>query len=348
VALQWQLSLAVGETKNLTFATLFSPTGVIPPSPPAAPANVTAPDAGSGAVTQGTAVTATAGSWTDASSQSQRWQRCTTTSAVSCADIPGATGLTYTPVAADVGNYLRIVETATNTTGTTEQASAIGTQVLAGTPPVVVTPPASTPPVVVTPPAAPGGDGELVEGGELRADDGAFADAVGARQYQFQRCASSDATSCVDITGATGSSYRSTADDVGYRLRLLVTASNAGGSTTAASSMTSVVRGSSAGEAAPAQACVSDRVMRLHWSVPPGAHMRRFTVRVNGRLVATLSGRARSVRISLRGRSPQTVRVAIRGSRRARGALGSTRTYRTCTKVRSGTLKNLRLKRLRS
>ncbi|MEY4554547.1 MAG: hypothetical protein RL197_974 [Actinomycetota bacterium] len=79
----------------------------------------------------GTAITATAGTWTGTPTitYSRAWYRCDTPPSISvgtglaatlapidCAAIAGATGLSYTPVLADIGKYLAIAETATNTT----------------------------------------------------------------------------------------------------------------------------------------------------------------------------------------------------------------------------------------
>ena len=214
--------------------------------------------------------------------------------------------------------------TSTNGSGSATAYSAIGTAVV------------PNPPTVVTPPAAPTGPGgaEPVEGQELTADDGEFAGVEGTRAYQFQRCATEDTESCTDIDGATGASYRPTAADVGSRLRLVVTASNAGGSTTAVSPMTSVVRaapatGTPAPVAPPAAPCVSTRSMRLHWTVPARTRMRSFKVTVNGRRVATLRGGTRAVTVSLSGRPVQTVRVLVSGRTTSGRTLGpSARTTR--------------------
>jgi hypothetical protein len=59
--------------------------------------------------------------------------------------------------------------------------------------------------------------------------------------YQWRRCSSSG-SSCVDIAGATASTYQLVAADVGRTLRVKVTARNAGGATSATSSQTAVVR----------------------------------------------------------------------------------------------------------
>lgn len=60
-----------------------------------------------------------AGTWngTTPMSFAYQWRRCDLAGA-SCIDIPGATGQTYTPVAADVGHTLRLRVTATNAGGT--------------------------------------------------------------------------------------------------------------------------------------------------------------------------------------------------------------------------------------
>jgi hypothetical protein len=51
-----------------------------------------------------------------------------------------------------------------------------------------------------------------------------------------------DASNCAVIAGATGEFYELAAGDVGFRLRLVVTATNADGSTTAASNPTAIVK----------------------------------------------------------------------------------------------------------
>ncbi len=62
--------------------------------------------------------------------------------------------------------------------------------------------------------------------------------------YQWQRC-DSFGEECVDISGATGASYLPSASDVSSTLRVRVTATNAAGSTSAASPATAVVFDSS-------------------------------------------------------------------------------------------------------
>lgn len=89
------------------------------------------------------------------------YQRCATAGDQVCADIPGATSLDYTPTAADAGFYLRLAVTATNDGGTfTRTTSAIG-PVKAADKPTPVTPeptpvaPDPTPVAPVPTPVAP-------------------------------------------------------------------------------------------------------------------------------------------------------------------------------------------------
>jgi hypothetical protein len=58
--------------------------------------------------------------------------------------------------------------------------------------------------------------------------------------YQWTRC-STDGSACQSIAGATRSTYTLTSSEVGRRVRVLVTATNAGGSASATSAATAVV-----------------------------------------------------------------------------------------------------------
>ncbi len=80
------------------------------------PSNTTAPTITGGTPTRGSASSADKGAWSDTTSATwgYQWQRCTSTSTASCSDIAGATSASYTPLLADVDNYLRVIVTATN------------------------------------------------------------------------------------------------------------------------------------------------------------------------------------------------------------------------------------------
>ena len=71
--------------------------------------------AGSPAV--GTSLTGTNSDWTPGATVTRRWRRCNLAGA-GCADIPGATGASYTVTAADLGRTLRFANTATDVDAT--------------------------------------------------------------------------------------------------------------------------------------------------------------------------------------------------------------------------------------
>jgi hypothetical protein len=74
--------------------------------------------------------------------------------------------------------------------------------------------------------------------------------------YQWVRCGTDggqpDGGNCAIISGATDSRYRLTSSDVGFRMRVRVTATNADGSRTAASNPTAVVVGPPVNTSVPA------------------------------------------------------------------------------------------------
>jgi hypothetical protein len=81
---------------------------------PAAPVNTAPPSMTPTAPRQGVAETANPGSWSfNPGSYSYQWRDCNA-GAEECADIAGATSVTYTPVTADVGSMLVVVVTASN------------------------------------------------------------------------------------------------------------------------------------------------------------------------------------------------------------------------------------------
>jgi hypothetical protein len=89
----------------------------------AAPSNQTAPSV-TGSARVGDTVAADPGTWTGAGplTYDYRWQRCDAQGA-NCTDIAGATGASYTAVAADEGRTLKVVVTATGQGGNATKAS---------------------------------------------------------------------------------------------------------------------------------------------------------------------------------------------------------------------------------
>ncbi|HET6509896.1 MAG TPA: hypothetical protein VFG42_24095 [Baekduia sp.] len=330
-----------------------------------------------GPAREGATVTGDISTWTDAGTYTYRWQRCATTDPSSCVDIPNATGTSYTPTAADAGSAVRFVVTATNTYGSTTVYSPIGGHVLPAPPKVVVTPGTSQ----------SGGSGGSHDGGAgtaggtgdgtlanvrtavgqaLTANPGTFAGATSVRFY-FQRCLTDDESSCVDIPGATGTSYTPTAGDVGYHLRMVAEASNPGGTVTIATGMTKVVEvvatpapaavdapatsapapeAAAPSTAAPAM-CISRRSVTLHWRTPRGQRVVSYTVTLNGARYATLPGKRGGVNVRMNGRPKQLVVVRVTARTASGARYATTRRYRTCAgNLRGAPLKTLSLSRV--
>ncbi|HUF02510.1 MAG TPA: hypothetical protein VMN35_08815 [Gaiellaceae bacterium] len=202
--------------------------------PQQAPSN-TAPPTISGTAAKGETLVANTGSWSGTTpiSFAFRWLRCNSEGA-SCSPISGATGTTYVLGDSDVGARIRVEVTATNSDGSASavsDATAVVTE---------VTGPVST--------GAPTISGTAAVGQRLTATTGTWqGTAPITYAYQWVRCGSDgglpDGSNCTAISGATGNSYVLTQQDVGFRLRVRVTATNASGSNTAASNPTSAVQG---------------------------------------------------------------------------------------------------------
>ena len=98
-------------------------------------------------VVVGTTLTSTNGTWNPAASSfSYQWQRCSSTTTTTCANIAGATAATYTVAAADVGQYLRSGVSAISSSGTSTPAYS-----------AVVAGPSSAPAPTPTPTPTPSG-----------------------------------------------------------------------------------------------------------------------------------------------------------------------------------------------
>ena len=177
-----------------------------------APANTTLP-AISGAAQDGEALTVTNGTWTNSpTSFAYQWRRCDS-SGTGCVDITNAQSATYTIASADVGATIRAVVTASNVGGSTS-ATSPPTAVVAGVAPTMS--------------AAPTISGVYEEGRTLSATNGTWSGTTPmAYAYSWQRCVGG---ACTDIPGATANSYTLTGADVAATVRVIVQATNAGGS----------------------------------------------------------------------------------------------------------------------
>ena len=124
-----------------------------------------------------------------------------------------------------MGHTLRVVVKATNAGGTGKATSAATGTVL---PPA----PANT--------GLPAIGGSAVEGETLSAGKGTWTESPTSYAYQWEDC-NAAGEACANVNGATASSYVLASSDVGHRLRVIVTASNAGGHNGATSAATGVV-----------------------------------------------------------------------------------------------------------
>jgi thermitase len=173
------------------------------------------------------------GGWTGSaplSISAVQWQRCNS-SGSSCSTVGNAA--TYTVQSADSGYSLRLVVTVKNGLGSTAVASPLS-PLIGGT---TTTTTSNPPPTDSTPPSI---SGTAQAGQTLTASPGSWTGSPSSYGYQWQDCDTSGAN-CAAIAGAANSSYTAQSGDVGYTLRVAVTASNTAGATTASSPATSVV-----------------------------------------------------------------------------------------------------------
>ena len=173
----------------------------------------------------GQTLTADTGVWTNSPTGfSRQWQRCDTTGA-NCTDINAATGTTtYSPPP----------------TPAPPCASPSPPRTRPGPAPRPRTRPRSSPARPSTP-ACPPITGSAVVGQTLTADTGVWTNSPTGFSRQWQRCDSTGAD-CTDIGAATASTYVLAAADAGSTLRVIVTATNAAGSTSASSAPTSLIQ----------------------------------------------------------------------------------------------------------
>jgi len=102
-----------------------------------------------------------------------------------------------------------------------------------------VPPPTGNPPANT---ALPTISGTAKQGQKLTASRGSWSHSPTSYDYRWDRCVASGAI-CADIGGATSSSYTLVAGDVGWTIRVIVTASNSYGSASATSEKTGLVSG---------------------------------------------------------------------------------------------------------
>jgi hypothetical protein len=234
----------VGDTMRVTVtasneggsASMSSPTTAKVTAPaPAAPTNTTPPTI-SGTTTEAQQLNATPGTWTGSpTSTTYQWQDCDSAGA-NCANIAGASTSSHTLTAGDVGDTVRVVVSVSNAGGSDSAISA-ATAVISA---IAVSEPEPEPISPPTNTALPAISGTSTEGQTLTATNGSWSPSPTSFTYQWQRCNKTGA-SCTNVSGSTQKTYSVGSGDVSSTLRVLVSASNAGGSTTATSAVTAAV-----------------------------------------------------------------------------------------------------------
>jgi hypothetical protein len=197
-------------------------------APAAPPENIEAPQI-SGTPRVGNTLTGSNGTWENSPTAFQyQWQRCAADGR-GCTNVRLAVQRTYRLVNADAGRTMRFRVTAVNADGATVARSE---------PSAVVQPAGAGQAPRNT--ARPTISGDPRVGETLTANDGTWTNSPTSFAYQWQRC-DIDAIVCGNVPGATGKTYGVRVADVGFRVRVEVTARNASGTGTALSAASGII-----------------------------------------------------------------------------------------------------------
>lgn len=191
-----------------------------------APVNTSAPTI-TGTAKVGEVLTGNKGTWGGATPQTYayQWQR-SADGLTGWANISGATNITYTQTATDLGQYLRLSVTGTNASGNSTAYSLATT--------VVISEPINT--------VAPAISGITQVGEELSATDGTWTGEPNSYTYSYQwQKSATGSGSWAAISGATSSTFTPTSAERGLYLRVAVAATNSTGTTTAYSDATTAI-----------------------------------------------------------------------------------------------------------
>ncbi len=220
-----ELEVLVSASNAQGSATAASaPTGAVASG---APVN-SRPPAIAGTPANGQNLSASPGAWTPASPPvTYQWQEAASASGT-FTSIPGETTSTYTPIATDLGKYLQVVVSATDSYGTTSATSAAVGPVTGGLAPVN-----STLPAIAGTPA---------KGQQLSATAGTWTPASPPVTYQWQEAASASGT-FTSLASETTSTYTPIATDLGKYLQVVVSATDSYGTTSATSAAVGPVAG---------------------------------------------------------------------------------------------------------
>ena len=188
------------------------------------PANSALPSI-SGSAQRGQTLAATKGTWSGPdNTYAYQWQH--SSDASTWTTMTAQTSASYTLLPTDVGSYIRVLVTATNPDAPAGvSATSVATSKVAAVPPQNTAPPSLSGPARL--------------GGVLTANPGTWTPAGATFTYLWQR--SADTHTWTTIAGASDQSYTLSAADVSDIVRVLITATNVDGSTSATSTASATV-----------------------------------------------------------------------------------------------------------
>jgi hypothetical protein len=214
-----------------TSSAVSGPTALVAP-PGSAPTATKQPDP-HGTFQVGQTINVDTGTWSGSTpiTFSFQWQRCSA-SGGSCASISGATGQTFVLTVADVGVKLRAVVTAKNSVGSTSASSNLTPTIVApGTPTNTIAPSIGNANGLTAGSVATGAPGSWI------------GDQPITYSYDWSKCDAAG-KNCKTIAGETKTTHVILDSEVGSTLVFGVRASNARGSSTAASAATAPIKAS--------------------------------------------------------------------------------------------------------
>jgi len=198
------------------------------------PVNTSTPEV-TGSPVVGVAAIAAVGTWdgNPTPDLSYQWQKCpSAVDLARCAAISGANTVSYTPVSADAGQFLRIKVTATNMSGTAVAYSAVSASY-----------PVASRPAIITPPVLTGG---ITQGTTLTTTKGTWTGVPApVLSVQWYRCTEALGAAalvvpsdCTAIEGQIALTYTTREADLGFGIRVVVSATNGSGTVYAVTAAT--------------------------------------------------------------------------------------------------------------
>jgi flagellar hook assembly protein FlgD/PKD repeat protein len=182
------------------------------------PVNALAPTI-TGIPVEGETLTEAHGLWSgEPTSYQLQWLRCSP-QGTGCKPVSSQTGATYFISNADLGHTLEVKEIAKNTSGPGAPAFSNHTELV-----TVPKPVNKKPPTISGPPT---------QGATLTEEHGEWSGEPTDYRYQWLQC-SEAGTGCAPIANETGSTYVTTAHDLGHTIAVEETAINGGGSSSPA------------------------------------------------------------------------------------------------------------------